>query len=74
MATDSAFTFGVVALTTQRDPFPRVIIEVDTAEDVIGVAVARIYALHGLRVTRQQVVGRAHGAVHAAAGVIAPGH
>lgn len=41
-----------------RDPFPRISIEVHPfSEDVIRLATAQIYALHGVLVTRQQVLG-----------------
>ncbi len=56
MATDPAFTFCCLALTTRRDPFPRVSVEADLLEDVIGLAIAHIYAQHGVQVTRQQVL------------------
>jgi hypothetical protein len=50
------FTFGVLALIAQRDPFPRVSVEADLLENVIGLAIAHIYAQHGVQVSRHQVL------------------
>ncbi len=51
-----ACTFRILALTAQCDPFPRVSIKADRAEDVAAMAIERIYALHGLQVTREQLL------------------
>lgn len=56
MPTDPAFTFHCLAITTRRDPFPRVSVTAARAADVIGVAMVHLYALHGVRVSRLQVV------------------
>ncbi len=56
MATDLACTFRILALTAQCDPFPRVSIEANRAEDAAAMAIERIYALHGLQVTREQLL------------------
>ncbi len=56
MATDLAPNFRVLALTTQRDPFPRVNIKAERAQDVATMAIAHIYALHGLQVEREQLL------------------
>jgi hypothetical protein len=57
MAPPPACTLRVLALTTQCDPFPRISIDVDRfSQEVIGLAIAHIYAMHGLRVTRHQVL------------------